>query len=76
MMAEQTPEGLGLLAVQLRAQDVSKLIKLLTAQEVLAAGRGFRDMAKQIRQCIAKEKRNLDALLALLPEPIAAVIRG
>jgi len=75
-MAEQTPESLGLLAVQLRAQDVSKLIKQLTATEVLAEGRGFGNLAKQIRQRIAKEKRNLDALLALLPEPIAAVIRG
>jgi hypothetical protein len=76
-MAEQTEErAFGQLAVQLRAQEVSKLLKQLTAQQVLAEGRGLRDLAKQIQRRINQEKRNLNALLVQVPEPIASVIRN
>lgn len=74
-MAEQKSD-IELLAAQLRAQEVSKLIKQLAVIQVQAEGWGFRDLAKQVQRRIIKEKRNLNALLVQVPQPIALVIRN
>ena len=63
------------LAAQLRAQEVGKLIKQLTALQVLAEGRGLGDLAKQIQRHIRKEKHNLNALLSQTPRTVADAIR-
>jgi hypothetical protein len=74
-MAEQKSD-LELLAAQLRAQEVSKLIKQLAVIQDQAEGRGFRDLAKQVQRRIVKERRNLNALLVQVPQPIDSVIRN
>ena len=76
MAEEKGKSPMEQLAAQLRAQEVSKLIKQLTALQVLAEGRGLGDLAKRIQQHIRKEKHNLDALLTQVPQPIASVIRN
>jgi len=66
----------GSLAAQLRAQDISKLIKALQMQRERALGTGFPALAKQIQGRIGQEKRRLEALLAQVPPVIAEVIRN
>jgi len=64
------------LAAQLRAQDISKLIKALQMQREWALAEGFPALAKQITGRIGQEKRRLEALLEQVPPVIAEVIRN
>lgn len=66
----------GSLAAQLRAQDISKLIKVLQMQRERALGEGFSALAKQLQGRIGQEKRRLEALLEQVPSEIAEVIRN